>query len=95
MMQSPTIPLMLLGPRDGPGTDFMKACKFDSADVPQVSARLRTCKRELLGHNTMYKAGYAPNAFVTFFGAHYRRTKSGARNDSEGILTHPRTSRPH
>ncbi len=86
LMQLATIPLILLGPAGGRVTGSTKALQFA---IPMAFLKFsRDAEREAdyLGLQYMYKAGYDPNAFVTFFEKILAEEKRQPGHDPEVFL---------
>jgi predicted Zn-dependent protease len=91
MMQLATIPLMLLGPAGWAGYGLYEGLQMA---IPLTYLKFsRDAEREadFLGLEYMYKAGYDPNAFVTFFERIQADEKRRPGTIPKVFSTHPPT----
>jgi beta-barrel assembly-enhancing protease len=91
MMQLATIPLMLLGPAGWAGYGLYEGLQMA---IPLIYLKFsRDAEREadFLGLEYMYKAGYDPNAFVTFFERIQADEKRRPGTIPKVFSTHPPT----
>ncbi len=96
LMQLATIPLIMLGPGGWLGYGIYEGLNFAHSDhLPEILARLPKREADYLGLQYMYKAGYDPNAFVTFFEKIEADEKKHPGTIPKIFSTHPPTPDAH
>jgi len=91
MMQLATIPLMLLGPAGWAGYGLYEGLQIAIPLTYLKFSRDSEREADFLGLQYMYKAGYDPNAFVTFFERIQADDKRRPGTIPKVFSTHPPT----
>jgi beta-barrel assembly-enhancing protease len=91
MMQIATIPLMLLGPAGWAGYGLYEGLQIAIPLTYLKFSRDSEREADFLGLEYMYKAGYDPNAFVTFFERIQADEKRRPGTIPKVFSTHPPT----
>ena len=91
MMQLATIPLMLLGPAGWAGYGLYEGLQIAIPLTYLKFSRDSEREADFLGLQYMYKAGYDPNAFVTFFERIQADEKRRPGTIPKVFSTHPPT----
>ena len=89
LAQFAAIPLILLGPGGMGGVRILRGSQLrDPAWLPEVFAGINEREADYLGLQYMYKAGYDPNAFVSFFEKIRSRREAASRHHPQ-VFLHP------
>jgi len=89
-MQLATIPLILLGPGGWAGYGIYQGLNLAIPVTYLKFSRDAEREADFLGLQYMYKAGYDPNSYVTFF-ERIQADEKAPRAASQGFSTHPPT----